>query len=40
MPLGTFCGQLVIGDEIFAINEIKIEKDTETVFIIIDQGDY
>uniref|UniRef100_A0A7M5X0B5 CAP-Gly domain-containing protein n=1 Tax=Clytia hemisphaerica TaxID=252671 RepID=A0A7M5X0B5_9CNID len=39
MPLGTFCGQLVIGDEIFAINEIRIEKATETVFIIIDQDE-
>ena len=38
MPIGSYSGQLVIGDDLHQINEFEIDQNTETVFIIIDKG--
>ena len=38
MAIGTYNGKLVIGNDLFDVSEIEIEPNTETVYVVVDQG--
>ena len=38
MPMGTYNGKLVIGNDMYDVSQINIEQTIETVYIIVDKG--
>ena len=38
MPMGTYNGKLVIGNDLHDVTEIEIDSNTETVYIVVEKG--